>query len=162
MRKMLEIFEHSLERQQRPKIYTVQIFMHSNKTFKTLENQYLKLIFSINIIEMFNNVMLQQLLRETTMAVFRSFSASAKKTKEERFLLNLERIAGRTDAITPENMLEICAHIQSENIAELLFVEQNYIANLFNDTELDVVVCSVEVIMIFNWLYFCNNVLFEF
>ena len=96
------------------------------------------------------------------MAVFRSFSASAKKTKEERFLLNLERIAGRTDAITPENMLEICAHIQSENIAELLFVEQNYIANLFNDTELDVVVCSVEVIMIFNWLYFCNNVLFEF
>jgi len=74
------------------------------------------------------------------------YSIDPSKIKEERFLLNLERMAGRTDAITLENMMEFCVHVQNENVTELLFVEQDYTANLFNDAELDVVVCSIEAI----------------
>ena len=89
-------------------------------------------------------MVLQQLLPETDI-VFESMNASAEITKEERFLSILERMAGRTDAITPDIMMEFCTHVQNENVSELLFVEQNYTANLFNDAELDVVECSIEV-----------------
>ena len=111
---------------------------------------------------MVDNMVLQQLLPETDI-VFESMNASAEITKEERFLSILERMAGRTDAITPDIMMEFCTHVQNENVSELLFVEQNYTANLFNDAELDVVECSIEVnTNLYIWFQCLNNSLFEF
>jgi hypothetical protein len=65
--------------------------------------------------------------------------------REDQFVGNLFRMAGRTDAVTPDTMMEFCVHLHNESIPDLLSIEQDYTAELFNDEVLDVVICSMEV-----------------
>lgn len=76
---------------------------------------------------------------------------NGRTNREEHFCLNLSRMTGRTDAVTPETMLEFCLYLQHENVAELQFLEQDYTAELFNDTDLDMVIDSVDVCICFHF-----------
>ena len=67
------------------------------------------------------------------------------RTDRDQFVWNLSRMAGRTDAVTPDTMMEFCVHLHNENIADLQLIEQDYTAELFNDEDLDVAICSMEV-----------------
>ncbi len=65
--------------------------------------------------------------------------------REERFLLNLTRMSERTDAVFPEHMMEFIVHLTNENVKELVFIESEYTAVLFNDEEFNFPSCSIEV-----------------
>ena len=65
--------------------------------------------------------------------------------REDHVILNLERLTGRNDSIMPDAMLEVCVYIHNENIVGLIQLEQDYCAALFNDVELDLPICSLEV-----------------
>lgn len=65
--------------------------------------------------------------------------------REEKFIGNLYRMAGRTDAVTLDTMMEFCVHLHNENISDLQSIEQDYTAELLNDEDLDVVIYSMEV-----------------
>lgn len=64
---------------------------------------------------------------------------------EKKFLLNLKRMMGRTDAVTPECFLEFLVFLNNDGIEELQFIEEAYTSVMFNDATLNVAVCSVEV-----------------
>ena len=80
-------------------------------------------------------------------SVFRSFANDSDRS-DQRFFLALERLAGRTDAITVNTMFEFLYFVQNEHIIELQPLESEYLAVFFNSTELDLTVCSVEVIFV--------------
>lgn len=65
--------------------------------------------------------------------------------RDDHFIHNLHRIAGRTDCITPDTVLEVLVYVHNENFVELLEFEQNYTGDIFNDAALDLEVCSIEV-----------------
>jgi hypothetical protein len=67
--------------------------------------------------------------------------------REQHFIFNLEKMAGRTDAVTLDVMIEFCFHVHDENLIDPLVqqIEQDYLATIFNDQELNIVVCSIEV-----------------
>ncbi len=65
--------------------------------------------------------------------------------REERFLLNLTRMSERTDAVFPEHMMEFIVHLTNENVKEVVFIESEYTAVLFNDEEFGFPSCSIEV-----------------
>jgi hypothetical protein len=61
----------------------------------------------------------------------------------------LERLAGRTDDISVDTMMDFLVTIQNEHIIELQFIEAEYLAVFFNSKELDLSVCSVDVSCVF-------------
>ena len=72
-------------------------------------------------------------------------SQAQKKAKQVHFEMNLERLASGSSIVTVDCMIEVLTHIQNESIKELLFIEIEYLKKIFEDTELDLAVCSVEV-----------------
>lgn len=56
-----------------------------------------------------------------------------QKLREEHFILNLERMVEKTDAVTPDTMMEFCVFIHNENVAEILSIEQDYSAVLLSE-----------------------------
>ena len=74
-----------------------------------------------------------------------SDNGTAQKKRDDHFIHNLHRIAGRTDCITPDNILEVLVYAHNENFLELLELEQNYTGDIFNDAALDLEICSIEV-----------------
>lgn len=74
-----------------------------------------------------------------------SDNGTAQKKRDDNFIHNLHRIAGRTDCITPDTVLEVLFYVHHENVVELLEFEQNYTGDIFNDAALDLEVCSIEV-----------------
>lgn len=65
--------------------------------------------------------------------------------REERFILNLTRMAGDTNAVFPEHFMEFCVHLTNEAVKELVDIESGYTAVVFNDEEFDFPSCSMEV-----------------
>ena len=70
---------------------------------------------------------------------------------EKGFQLNLQRMMGRTDAVSVDNMFECLVYINNNIVSELLFIEQGYLASIFNDEDFlvkgKVNVCSVQVLV---------------
>ena len=95
------------------------------------------------------HIMLESLLRGGAGVIGRNLGNSNEheKRKFEHFILNLKRMTGITNAVTPDTMYEFCAYIHNESIvnATLMRVEQLYTASLFDNDDLDVAVCSIEV-----------------
>jgi hypothetical protein len=65
--------------------------------------------------------------------------------------MNLERMMGRTDAITVDHMLECIVFINNNAVSELLFIEQGYLGSIFNNEEFlvkgQVDICSVQILV---------------
>lgn len=55
---------------------------------------------------------------------------------EKRFQLNLTRLAGVTNAIAIDHMLETISYITSHSIHEARFIEEKYLGMLFEDENL--------------------------
>jgi hypothetical protein len=66
--------------------------------------------------------------------------------RDERFLLNLTRMAGDTNAVFPDHMMEFVVYLTNENVRELVFIESAYTSIIFNDEEFNFPSCSIEVL----------------
>jgi hypothetical protein len=73
------------------------------------------------------------------------------KNAERSFQINLERMMGRTDAITVDHMLECIVFINNNAVSELLFIEQGYLGSIFNNEEFlvkgKVNICSIQILV---------------
>ena len=65
--------------------------------------------------------------------------------REDRFILNLTRMAGETSAVFPEHFMEFIVHVTNENVKELVCIESGYTSVLFIDEEFAFPACSIEV-----------------
>lgn len=78
-------------------------------------------------------------------------SDEAEEMREKHFLLNLQRLSGKTSSITPECIMEILFHIHNQSIREVQFIEDEYLDVVFGDDEFmsifGVSICSVEVLI---------------
>ena len=58
-------------------------------------------------------------------------------TAEKVFQMNLIRLAGNTSAVTIDHMLEFFAYANKNSVVEVIFVEQEYTASVFNNQVFD-------------------------
>jgi hypothetical protein len=68
--------------------------------------------------------------------------------EERKFVLNLTRLCGATNAVTVEYIIEAIIYINNHGIVEGQFIEENYLGSFFDDEEFltrgDISVCSVQ------------------
>lgn len=91
------------------------------------------------------------MLSRRALDLFMTESHENQVDAENRFILNLTRMAGtNTNAVTPDCILEFLAHVQNKGLDELQFIEEAYTSIIFEDepfmsTYLHI--CSVEVLI---------------
>lgn len=71
--------------------------------------------------------------------------------EEKKFLLNLTRLAGPTNAVTVDFMFETLVYINNNSVVEAQFIEANYLESIFDDDEFlqqgGIRICSVQVLL---------------
>jgi hypothetical protein len=86
-------------------------------------------------------------LLRSTVSVIDTLRSADERTRcsQQHFIVNLGRLAGVTEALSPEIMIEVCNYIHNEDVEELLFIEQQYLAAIYGDDSLNLTICSIEV-----------------
>ncbi len=55
--------------------------------------------------------------------------------EEKQFQINLLRLSGKTNVINLETILDTMSFISNNSIEDALFIEQNYLGNLFENKD---------------------------
>jgi len=71
--------------------------------------------------------------------------------EEKKFVLNLTRLCGPTNAVTVDFMFETLSYINNNSVVEAQFIEAIYLGSIFDDDEFlqksGIRICSVQVLI---------------
>jgi hypothetical protein len=71
--------------------------------------------------------------------------------EENKFILNLTRLCGATNAVTLDFILETLVYINNNAVVEALFIEESYLVSIFDDEEFlqvgKISICSVQFLI---------------